>query len=227
MRWSNSFNQHVALVCICHSKMKIGRGRKSLLHVPSWLCLITSIYLVSSEVNQCDLTEMDAAHWWWLRRPPPPFYVKHFEYPEKRSINYYYYLYCQWSPLLIQYAHSVRLEAALHNTPQKLDWQKTCRHWSLVHFYSRSTFYIFFFQFTLTVPNQQQQTCLTGFIESLYCPLSVLVFAVWIFWVLFFRPWNVWEVTYCNLVTICIGLGLSMQCKLAFKEDTSENTLKW
>ncbi len=79
-----------------------------------------------------------------VEETPPPFYVKHFEYPEKRSINYYYYLYCQWSPLLIQYAHSVRLEAALHNTPQKLDWQKRADigHWFI---FTLGLHFIYFF----------------------------------------------------------------------------------
>ncbi len=165
-----------------------------------------------------------------VEETPPPFNVKHFEYPEKHSINvtnYYYYLYCQWSPLLIQYAQSVRLEAALHNTPQKLDWQQRADigHWFI---FTLGLHFIYFFsnshwQFPTNSNRHVWQVSLNHCIAL----LSVLVFAVWIFWSLFVRPWNVWEVTYCNLVTICIGLGLSMQCKLAFKGDTSENTLKW
>lgn len=94
MRWNNSLYQHVAVVCIRHSKMKTGRARKGLLRVPSWLCLSTSIFLVSSEVNKCDLS-------------------------------------CQWTPLLIQYTQLVRLEARVHNSPQKLDWQQRANigHW--------------------------------------------------------------------------------------------------
>ncbi len=43
------------------------------------------------------IIQVDAAHWCWLRRFPP-FYVKCFEYPEKRYINVTNYSYNKYLP---------------------------------------------------------------------------------------------------------------------------------
>ncbi len=69
---------------------------------------------------------LNAAHWWWLRRF---FYVKGFEYPEKRYINvinYYYYVLLQ-----THYIPSV----------QCLKWNPSVRWCGFLHRMRHVTYY--------------------------------------------------------------------------------------